>query len=209
MSTPTITRAIQSIIDARLAGLHVSMPGKVLSYNATTQRAVVQPLVLRTYRDEDGETATERLPAIPDVPIEFPGTGPFSIHWPIAAGDTIELGFASISLDRWKAKGGFTDPGDARRFALSDAVGRPGLRAHPDRIPAEGLHDTAMVIRAPAEIHVGGDQSLALHAKLEALAARVESHLHSGVTTGLGSSGAAVPAGAPDMGPGTTVTKGQ
>ena len=55
MSTPSFAAVLRQLVDARLVDVHTSLPGRVVSYDATTQRASVKPLLKRGRRDEAGE----------------------------------------------------------------------------------------------------------------------------------------------------------
>jgi hypothetical protein len=127
--SPTWAEVITAAIDARIANVHTAMPGRVVEYDASTQTASVQPLVMASYVDERGDRIPERLPVIHDVPICFPSTGSYAITWPISAGDVVLIVVASCSLDQWLARGGELDPEDDRRHHLADAVAIPGLRS--------------------------------------------------------------------------------
>jgi hypothetical protein len=145
----------------------------VESYDATTQKASVQPLIKRGYYDEKGGVRqAESLPIITGVPVLFPGGGGCRITWPIAVGDTVLLVFSEASLDKWVVTGGEVDPRDDRRHSLSDAVAIPGLRPFKNATAADG---TNVVIEAPAEIHAGGSSALALQAELADLKSRIAS----------------------------------
>ena len=101
--TPTLQEVIRQAFDYYLEDLHVALPGKVESYDAEEQRATVQPLVNRRVVVEEGETLTEQLPSIPDVPIAFPRSGDFFLTFPIKRGDLVTLVFQerSIEMPRW------------------------------------------------------------------------------------------------------------
>jgi hypothetical protein len=87
----------------------------------------VQPLI--ESRNSADETST-KLPVIRNVPVKFPRAGKFRITFPVDKGDTVHLEFCERSIATWLASGapsGSVDPGDIRRFALSDAVACLGL----------------------------------------------------------------------------------
>lgn len=132
-TTPDLGTVILAAISARLKNVRVALPGRIESYDATTQQAVVQPLVYEGVVDATGVRQAERLPAIAGVPVVFPGGGGFRITFPIAKGDTVLLVFTSSSSDLWKALGGEVDPVDDRRHHISDAIAIGGLHdfAHP------------------------------------------------------------------------------
>lgn len=151
-NTPTLPGVIRAAIKAALIDVHTAIPGRVLSYDKTKQVATVQPIVRKD--------ATTKLPAIPGVSVMFLGNDTFSLTWPVKKGDTGWLMFAESSLDKWKTGGGDdVDPGDDRRFDLSDAVFIPALRSQKRPVPATGVHDTALVLDGP-DLHLGGDKEL-------------------------------------------------
>ena len=114
--------------ESLLADLHTSLPGKVVKYDSTTQKADVQPLIKERYTDESGAQQSRELPVIPSVPVQFPGAGGYRITFPVAVGDTGLIMFAEASLDKWLVSGGTVEPADERRHDLTDAVFLPGLR---------------------------------------------------------------------------------
>lgn len=157
IATPAemFAEALRMHTDARFEDVHVSVPGRIESYERTHQRAVVQPLVKRVFKDERGEMQSKSFPPITDVPVEFFGGGGYHLAFPVAKGMTCRLQFCSTSIDRFLAIGGEVDPGDPRRFNLSDAVCVLGLRdfAH----PIQNLPSDAWTLVAPsgAQIRLG------------------------------------------------------
>jgi Phage protein Gp138 N-terminal domain len=129
---PSLQDVLQLLREVTLEGINVMLPGSIVSYDATKQQAVVQPLVQKRYLAEDGQTyVAQDLPAIHNVPVEFVGPARGRITWPVAAGDICEVRFSSASLARWVAlaAGGTVDPGDDRQHDLSDAVCQVGLHS--------------------------------------------------------------------------------
>ena len=111
-----------------VADLHTALPGKIVRYDASTQKADVQLLIKERYNDESGATQARELPVIPAVPVQFPGAGGYRITFPVANNDTGLVVFSEASLDKWLVSGGTVDPSDDRRHDLTDAVFLPGLR---------------------------------------------------------------------------------
>lgn len=155
MSSPSLGEALSVIFEDRFADLHVAMPGRIETYYADKQKADVQPLVRRGYRNEEGERVAEELPIVTDVPIVFPGAGAYSITFPLARGDTVLLVFMSCSIDKWLQRGGDVDPLDDRRHTLSDAVAIPGLRDFGHALSADARAGGAVVI-AGSDVRIGG-----------------------------------------------------
>jgi hypothetical protein len=132
IETPSLSEVMRKAIDSQLTELHVCMPARVKSYDATLQTANVQPTLKRVYTD--GEKVS--LPVINNVPVCHPRAGQAIVHLPLKADDIITLVFSSRSLDSWKLTTGTTeiDPEDPRKHALSDAYAIPG--GYPSLNPA-------------------------------------------------------------------------
>jgi hypothetical protein len=117
------TETLYDILNDRLRQLHVAIPGKISSYDASTRKAEVEPMIEEKYAD--GQTVA--LPRIPGVPVVMPATGTSGLVLPVKSGDPVLLLFSHRSLDRWKSTGNRQDPGDTRMHALSDAIAIAGL----------------------------------------------------------------------------------
>lgn len=197
---PTFPAAIASAIKAYLAGIHTCRPGVITEYRSGDQRATVQPLIRRGYRDESGDRQVEQLPAISDVPVMFLGGGGGRLTFPVAAGDTGLLFFSEASLDIWLATGNDVDPLDDRRHTLTDAVFLPGLYDFANAPSASG---SAVVLSGP-DVRLGSQNASSFVAlanlvltELTKIATALTTHVHAGVTPGAGVSGVAASAYAP------------
>jgi hypothetical protein len=146
---------IRAYVEDMLRRVNTSLPGRIESYNATTGKAEVQPLLREVYAD--GEELT--LPRIANVPVVFPRTATASITLPLAKGDGVLLLFCQRSLDTWLSTGGIAKPDDVRMHSLTDAIAIPGLL--PFNIGGTGFTD--LVIRrgdAQFKIATGGKIAL-------------------------------------------------
>lgn len=152
--TPTLADVITGAIEVNRSNLRVALPGRVETYDAATQSCSVQLLVHDGVNDETGTRQPEKLPVITSVPVCFPGSGAFSVTWPIKPGDTVLCVFASSSIDRWLALGGEVDPVDDRRHHISDAIAIPGLRDFGHALGATATDSSAMVISG--QLKLGG-----------------------------------------------------
>ena len=122
-TTPTFIEALTRILDNKLRGINVSLPAKIVTYNAKKQLASVKPLLNRKLKDN-----TELvLPVINNVPIIFPRTSNAIISLPIAIDDKVLLVFCDRSLDEWLSSGNEVFPADNRMHSYSDAVALPGM----------------------------------------------------------------------------------
>lgn len=120
--TPTLARVILDTIENRLCDLHVSLPGKVLSYDPGTQKAKIQLQIKRKYVDG---TDVE-IPPVVDVPVAWPRAGKSYLHLPLKAGHQVMVVFSERSLDEWKEQGGSQAPEIFRKHSYSDAWAIPG-----------------------------------------------------------------------------------
>lgn len=146
--TPDLAEVIRRAVERGTARIHTSIPGRVLSYDAGSQTATVQPVIRSRFRDADGEILTYLPPQIANVPVAFPSGGGCSITWPLNSGDPVLLVFAERSTDEWRSrKGNDHEPTDPRRFDLSDAIAIPGVRSPADPLPSDATHATDAVIR--------------------------------------------------------------
>jgi hypothetical protein len=117
---------IKGWIDKRVNNVHTAMPGTVVSYNPSTNRASVQPN--GSFKAGDGRNI--RYPIIHNVPIQFPmgQGGTAGITFPIAAGDGCLLVFSETQNDDFLG-GDKGDSPDVRKHSLNDAIAIPGVYA--------------------------------------------------------------------------------
>lgn len=114
---------IRDVINDRLRGVNTCIPGRIESYNASTRKAEVQPLIQEKYAD--GQVLT--LPKITGVPVVMQSTSSAGLVFPVANGDPCLLLFAQRSIDQWLSQGGIQQSADKRMHAMSDAIAILGL----------------------------------------------------------------------------------
>lgn len=148
---PTLAEVIESAIDSRMLDLHTMIVAKVVSYDATTQAAVVQPVVNGAAPNADGTTTQEPLPSIPNVPVRWERAGGYYTHLPLTAGDCGMLIFSESAFALWRVNGEISDPGDLTRHGLSYCYFLPG--AWPD---AQALTDAPAAGEAVTIVPGGG-----------------------------------------------------
>ncbi len=98
------------------------VPCVVVSYNALTQSASVQPAPSNRRTQGDPEPLTP----IPDAPVVFPAGGGWSMSWPLAPGDAVLAMCSDRGISRWRAQGTPFVPGSRRMHAIADAFVWPG-----------------------------------------------------------------------------------
>lgn len=177
--TPTLQDIITSAINSRVGRIHTAIPGKVLSYDSSTQTATIKPSVQAAFRLPGGDVEQFDLPNISDVPILFPAStvGNFSITFPISAGDQVVLVLQERSTEEWRATTEDSNtPQDLRRFDLSDAVAIPAGSSPSSSIPAAGIDGSAMVLQG-SSIKLGSSSAsdfIALSTSTDAIASSIK-----------------------------------
>ncbi len=120
-----LTNFVREYLDYYFTQVHTSIPGIVTEYEPAARRATVQPSLKR----RAGNKEFIPFPLLIDVPVLFPGTKKWTIHFPLEKGDEVAVFFSERSLDEWKESGqdGIEDS-DPRRYDLCDAYCIPGLQ---------------------------------------------------------------------------------
>jgi len=208
----TLETVIQTAIDSSLKELHTCLPAIVQSFDKTEQTVDVQPTIKRKIKGELVD-----LPLLTGVPIRFPKTSDFSITWPIKTDDHVLVIFAERSIDNWLINGDLQSAGDLRKHSLSDGFAIPMMYPQTDLISS--FDDTNLQIRtssgsgitltpggiielngnadfvtAYTDLKIAFDQ---LKTDLNNFITIFNAHIHSGVTTGPGSSGSSPTPGTP------------
>lgn len=133
MTTELLQESFTRIINNALSDLHTSMPGVVVKYDHTNQKADIKPTIKRKLNNDQ----VLDIPIIPNVPILIPETDDFIMHYPIKAGNYVLLIFCERSIDNFITDGSETPPNDKRKHDLSDAVAIPFLKPFSEKSLAE------------------------------------------------------------------------
>lgn len=166
--SPDLADVIRQAIEDRLAEVHVMLPGRIDAYDATLQKADVEPLIRRLQSTVDGEIS-EELPVIPGVPVVFPRAGGFKITMPVNAGDRCMLVFCERSIETYQTGDNRrgddttlikqTDPQTFEMHGLSDPVAILGWYNDAEALsPAPDSTDMVLGEHGGPVIHIGGDQ---------------------------------------------------
>jgi hypothetical protein len=142
--TPNEAEVISDAMESALIDVHTALPGKVVSYSATTQRADIELQVKRALPKDDGTYTTEALPVLKSVPVAFMRGGGQILSLPLAVGNFGLVVFSEMSLDQWLTKGTVTSPGDIGRHTLTGGVFYPGLSPVTDPVVANITNDGVM-----------------------------------------------------------------
>ena len=114
-----LQQALESFRREIFASLHVAMPGIILSYDASSATAEVQPALRR--RTSSGDLMT--APILSGVPVFLPAS-----DFVPAPGDHCLLIFCDFCIDGWFDTGQPVLPPSPRMHDLSDAFAIVGFR---------------------------------------------------------------------------------
>lgn len=112
----SVKKTAQKVVE----NIHTAVPAEIISYNADTGMAVVQPKA--QFKKPTGEMVD--YPQISGVPVVFPQSKNVSIAFPVVSGDGCLLVFSETALDYWQY-GNETDTD--LKFDLSSAIAIPNI----------------------------------------------------------------------------------
>ena len=121
---------LQALKQDILLSLHCALPGTVVSFDAESQTAVIQPAVSRVIPSPvEGFPSSLSLPLLRDVPVYMP------VSFEINPGDACLVIFADCDIDNWFETGETAVPASGRMHSLSDGFAFIGF--HPRANQAE------------------------------------------------------------------------
>lgn len=168
-------QAISDLVDKKLNNLHTAIPGKIVSYDASTGLATVLPVM--KFRKPDGSTID--FPQITGVPVILPQAvgQQVTIAYPIKADDGCLIIVAEQSIDYWMY-GQETDTD--LKFDLTNAFCIPGLFVSANKITEDACKNNSIILDAKGtrisvkkgEVHIGAanviiDGNLKVNGKIE------------------------------------------
>lgn len=117
-----IKTIIQEWTKKQISLIHTAIPGTVVTYSPSTNRASVQPS--GAFKTNDGRSLA--YPVIHNTPVIFPMGmgGTAGVTFPITAGDGCLIVFSESQTDDMLSGGDSDDP---RKHSLNDAICIPGL----------------------------------------------------------------------------------
>ena len=124
---------LQALKQNILSSLHCALPGTVVSYDAETQTAVIQPAVKRRAEQRDGfarSVSGRNYRTVPDVPLPLLRDVPVSmpVSFEVNPGDACLVIFADCDIDAWFESGEAEIPESSRMHSLSDGFAFVGFR---------------------------------------------------------------------------------
>ncbi len=196
-----------------MKGVCTSIPGHVLTFDPDTQLAQVQPGIMRV----DINGAEFKVPPIIEVPVYFPG-GDYCIEYQIDPGCEGDILFSQRCIDGWIQSGGVAANPIGRFHNMQDAMFLPGFRSQPNVLP--GFQNNGVRLRNKAGtqfVWLKNDNTISMQNGagsfqlladgsflinglkitvdgnvITAAGVNLNTHRHTGVTPGSGTSGAPV-----------------
>lgn len=174
--TPTTAEILNNVIEARgRESFGGWLPARIETYDPSTNRAIVQILILDSYDDEEGERQTEPFPPLVDLPVLWPSIGgKVAFRVDLAKGDEVTVMFAARPITKFTQTGGLVDPEDERHHDINDAA------VCPWRVSGNGTNAVPCIQITSTQIQAGGTSALALASELNALRTAFNDHGHPG-----------------------------
>ena len=123
MSEENRHEELQALKQDILSSLHCALPGMVVSFDAESQTAVIQPAVSRVIPSAvEGSASSVSMPLLRDVPVFMP------VSFEINPGDACLVIFADCDIDAWFENGEVEVPASGRMHSLSDGFAFVGFR---------------------------------------------------------------------------------
>lgn len=206
-------RMIRDAFREAMKGVCTSIPGHVLTFDPDTQLAQVQPGIMRV----DINGAEFKVPPIIEVPVYFPG-GDYCIEYQIDPGCEGDILFSQRCIDGWIQSGGVAANPIGRFHNMQDAMFLPGFRSQPNVLPSFQNNGVRMRNKAGTQfVWLKNDNTISMQNGagsfqlladgsflinglkitvdgnvITAAGVNLNTHRHTGVTPGSGTSGVPV-----------------
>jgi hypothetical protein len=196
------------------ANMWTAMPGIIQSFNGSDCTVTARPALQGTIRSPSGKLTTVPMPLVQKCPVHFAGGGGLYMTHPIAQGDECLIVFASRCIDSWWQAGGVQPPLVLRMHDLSDGFCIPGFKSMPQAAAAlPNISLTTWQIRTAGVVLLDLDPvaplatfniPVKINGNLTVIGTGTASvdfisngksghnHVHGGVQTGSGNTGAPV-----------------
>ena len=123
--TTNLTQLLEEVQRGAIARVHKLFPGVVKYYDHKKQTANVQPALLQKQRFAKDYVA----PELDEIPVSFPGSGGYSMTWPLEVGDHVWVYIPDRCIQLWKEQGGErVDPYHPWMHQWTDAIAIPAGR---------------------------------------------------------------------------------
>ena len=176
---------IKDWIKTGIGEAHTAIPGKIINYDAGSNKAKVKPV--GKYKVSDGRSL--EFPIIHDVPVVFPlgMGGKAGMTFPVVAGDGCLIIFSESQMDDFLNEG--YDSEDLRDHDMRDAICIPGLYA-PQVSSSKASQSSVnifigrtMITITDGAVNISG-ATLTVSGDVIGGGISLDGHVHGGVTSG-------------------------
>lgn len=184
--------------------LNVCLPAVVKSYDRTVGRVTVQPAI-NLVSTKGGDTI--QRPELSDIPVHNSGGGGFVVSFPLSAGDTGWLIFCDRDISIFKNSGKVSPPNTYRLHNMLDAFFIPD-KMHNITVASDDINNAVLqTVDGNSKISVGASSiklkstnieidgdlsvtgSITSTDEITSGMIKLTTHLHGGVTPGVGTTG--------------------
>lgn len=144
------------------------IPAKVLSYDASTQRAKIELSTQQVLLMPDGSSVVQPPVTIEQVPVSWPAAGAGYLHCEVWPGDTGLALVCDRSIGTWRVRGEASPPPFPMPHNLADCIFMPGVR--PDVSPLDPPPRGGTTVQG-SEINLGAAAALGVARKTDTVAA--------------------------------------
>jgi len=117
---------VKGILNMETAAMRTNTVCQVVSYDGTTNLAVLQPCIM-SIRTDDPTSPTKQLPQVADIPVYQFGSGLVMCTAAPAVGSYGLYIVSDRKIDNWLSLGGVVPPGSLERFDISNGFFLSGL----------------------------------------------------------------------------------
>lgn len=111
-----LNRVLREMQESYVRGIYTAIPATVLEFDSKTQRAKVKIDIKEQIGDK-----LESIAALEDVGVASMRSGGYTITFPVAKGDKVQLVFNHRSIDKWLVDGS-EESKDTRTHSINDAI---------------------------------------------------------------------------------------
>ncbi len=176
-----VSGADSSLADLMLAAgpvirrqVEISRDVRIVSYDAATQTATIQPWTNDPELAADGSITGTVLPTVPGVPVRWPWGGGRALTWGLEEGDRAVAVFRTVSHDEVDSGAACpVTPASLRRWSWADVWVEPCGAVPEDPAPARSDGQPALTMPAGEALHVGATGATHTLARADSVQARL------------------------------------
>jgi hypothetical protein len=200
---------MRTVLEKFLQGIDDMIPARVISFDRATNRATVQPLLMMVKTDN---SSIQRAQVV-NVPVVQLSGGGFVINFPLNPGDIGHLKANDRDLSIFRQSYSFAPPNTFRKHSFEDSVFFPdqmrGWTVTEEGLVLQNMSGSECIAILDNTIKIKSSTEVIIDAPLltvkgdilaegeimtqEGGGITLSTHRHSGVQTGIGNTGVAIP----------------